>query len=83
MRNVFVVVLALFCGFPLLAQVPQSLHVYIVLEENHSYENVVGQMPYLNGLAAQNTLLINSFANSHYSIPNYFWLTTGQLRDGR
>ena len=61
-----------------MAQVPQSQHVYIVLEENHSFEGVDGHMPYLNGLAAQNTLLVNSFANSHFSIPNYMQLTTGQ-----
>lgn len=59
------------------AQVPASQHVYIVVEENHSYESVVGQMPYLNGLAAKYALLTNSYANSHYSIPNYMWLTTG------
>ena len=52
------------------AQVPASQHVYIVVEENHSYESVVGQMPYLNGLAAKYALLTNSYANSHYSIPN-------------
>ena len=59
------------------AQVPQSQHVYIVVEENHSYESVLGQMPYLNNLATKNALLTNSYANSHYSIPNYMWLTAG------
>ena len=66
------------CSLPALAQVPPSQHVYILLEENHSFEDVVGQMPYLNNLASQNVLLVNSYANSHYSIPNYMWLTTGQ-----
>jgi phosphatidylinositol-3-phosphatase len=66
------------CCLPALAQAPQSQHVYILLEENHSFEDVVGQMPYLNSLASQNVLLTNSYANSHYSIPNYMWLTTGQ-----
>jgi acid phosphatase len=59
------------------AGVPASNHVYIVLEENHSYESVVGNMPYLNGLAAQYSLLTNSYASSHYSIPNYMWLAAG------
>jgi acid phosphatase len=85
MRNLFLVVLAVVCCLPLTAQVPQSQHVYIVVEENHSFENVVGQMPYLNGLAARNTLLVNSFSNAHFSIPNYMFLSTGQsltLNDG-
>ena len=76
---------AVVCSLSVMAQVPQSQHVYIVLEENHSFEGVDGHMPYLNGLAAQNTLLVNSFANSHFSIPNYMRLTTGQfltLNDG-
>jgi hypothetical protein len=33
--------------------VPRSNHVWIITEENHSYENVIGNsaMPYLNSLA--------------------------------
>lgn len=71
-----VCLLAVAC-FQVRAQVPASQHVYILLEENHSYESVLGQMPYLNSLASQYALLTNSYANSHYSIPNYMWLTTG------
>jgi len=66
------------CFLRAVAQVPPSQHVYILLEENHSFEDVVGQMPCLNNLASQNVLLVSSYANSHYSIPNYMWLTTGQ-----
>ena len=37
------------------AQVPQSRHVWVVTEENHSYEHIVGSiyMPYLNSLLAK------------------------------
>ena len=76
-RFVTLLALSLFGALFVRAQVPQSQHVYIVVEENHSYESVVGQMPYLNSLATQYALLTNSYANSHYSIPNYMWLTTG------
>jgi len=85
MRKLPAFMFAVVCSLSVMAQVPQSQHVYIVLEENHSFEGVDGHMPYLNGLAAQNTLLVNSFANSHFSIPNYMRLTTGQfltLNDG-
>ena len=69
--------------FPLLvsAQVPQSHHVVIVLEENQSYSSVIGSasMPYLNSLAAKNTLATQYYANTHPSIGNYFMLTAGQI----
>jgi phosphatidylinositol-3-phosphatase len=63
------------------AQVPRSNHVVVLLEENHSYSSVIGSasMPYLNGLAAQNGLATQYFANTHPSIGNYFMLTTGQI----
>jgi acid phosphatase len=59
---------------------PQFGHVFIVVEENHSYSSVIGSssMPYLNGLASRYGLATNYYANTHPSIGNYFWLTTGQ-----
>ena len=65
----------------LLAQVPQSNHVVVVVEENHSYSSVVGNasMPYLNGLAQKYSLLTQYYANTHPSIGNYFMMTTGQI----
>jgi acid phosphatase len=55
-------------------------HVFLVVEENHNYSEVVASpaMPYLNSLANQYGLATNYFANAHPSIPNYFMLTTGQ-----
>jgi phospholipase C len=55
-------------------------HVFIVVEENANYSDVVGNasMPYLNGLATQYGLASNYYANLHPSIPNYFELTTGK-----
>jgi len=59
--------------------IPQFAHVFIVLEENHSYSDVIGNgnMPYLNGLAAANGLATQYYADAHPSLPNYFMLTTG------
>lgn len=77
--------LLLFLGCCLLAgsmraQVPASQHVFVVVEENHSYESVIGSasMPELNALAQRYGLATQYYANSHPSIPNYFMLTTGQ-----
>jgi Phosphoesterase family/Bacterial Ig domain len=64
----------------LVGQVPASKHVYVVAEENHSYERLVGSsnMPYLNKLISQGALATQFYANQHSSLPNYFWLTAGQ-----
>ena len=63
------------------SSVPQFGHVVMVVEENHSYSEVIGNsaMPYLNSLASQYGLATQYFANTHPSIGNYFMLTTGQL----
>lgn len=55
-------------------QVPRSKHVYIVAEENHSYEDMVGSpnMPYLNSLIARGGLATLFYANEHGSLENYF-----------
>src|SRR5581483_7193327 len=56
-----------------------STRVLLVVEENHSYSDVIGNssMPYLNGLASQYALATQYYADAHPSIPNYFMLTTG------
>ncbi len=59
----------------------QVSHVFIVMEENHSYSDVIGNpaMPYLNSLAAAYSSAHGYYANTHPSIGNYFMLTTGQI----
>jgi acid phosphatase len=63
------------------AQVPVLNHVFLVVEENHSYNRVIGNsaMPYLNSLAKNYGLATEYYANTHPSIGNYFMLTTGQI----
>jgi hypothetical protein len=60
---------------------PTFSHVVLVVEENHSYSDVIGNssMPYFNSLAAQYGLATQYFADLHPSIPNYLMLTTGQM----
>jgi hypothetical protein len=59
---------------------PQFGHVFIVVEENASYPDVIGSssMPYFNSLANTYGLATNYCANLHPSIPNYFELTVGK-----
>ena len=59
--------------------VPQFAHVFLLVEENHSFSDVAGNanMPYLNGLIAANSLATQYYADAHPSLPNYFVLTVG------
>lgn len=60
--------------------VPHFAHAFIVVEENHSFNDIVGNgnMPYLNGLISSNGLATQYYADAHPSLPNYFELTTGE-----
>jgi phosphatidylinositol-3-phosphatase len=64
---------------PVPAGQPTFSHVVLVVEENHSYSEVIGNssMPYFNSLASQYGLASQYFADAHPSLPNYFMLTTG------
>jgi phosphatidylinositol-3-phosphatase len=64
---------------PVPAGQPTFTHVVLVIEENHSYSEVIGNasMPYLNSLASQYGLAKQYFADAHPSLPNYLVLTTG------
>lgn len=59
--------------------VPTPDHVVIVLEENHSYSDIIGspQAPYINALAQSGALFTNSHAIEHPSEPNYLDLFSG------
>ncbi len=64
---------------PVAATQPTFKEVILVVEENHSYSEVIGSssMPYLNSLVSQYGLATQYFANAHPSLPNYLMLTTG------
>ena len=60
--------------------VPKYDHVVLVMEENHSYDEVIGSSsaPYINNtLAAGGALFTQSFAIEHPSEPNYLDLFSG------
>jgi hypothetical protein len=62
------------------SSVPRSKHVWIITEENHSYESVIGnsQMPYYNFLANKYALATQYYANLHSSLTSLMWLVAGQ-----
>src|SRR5690242_1524487 len=63
---------------PTTTQVPTFDHVFIVALENQAFSDAMAGMPFLNGLANRYGTATNFSANTHPSIGNYFWLTTGQ-----
>ena len=60
--------------------VPRSKHVWIITEENRSYESVIGSsyMPYYNYLANKYALSANYYSNLHGSLSALMRLVAGQ-----
>jgi len=68
---------------PALAQaLPLPSHVVIVVEENHSYSQIIGssKAPYINSLAAVGASFTNSHAITQPSQPNYLALFSGSTQ---
>ena len=61
------------------AAVPTPAHVVVVVEENRSQTNIIGNKaaPYINQLAANGAMMAQSFAEVHPSEPNYYALFAG------
>ncbi|MBC3841204.1 hypothetical protein GXW82_15560 [Streptacidiphilus sp. 4-A2] len=61
-------------------QCPGPAHVVVVMEENHSYSDIIGNTtdaPYINSLAGQGALMTSSYGVTHPSEPNYMALFSG------
>ena len=66
---------------PTPVEVARFEHVFVVVEENENYDEVIGNttdLPYLNTLAANYGVATNYYANTHPSLNNYFYLTAGR-----
>jgi phosphatidylinositol-3-phosphatase len=59
--------------------VPRSSHVWVLAEENNSYEDVVGnaQMPYYNQLIKQHGLATQFYSDQHSSLPALMYFVAG------
>ena len=64
---------------PLAATSPHYDHVFVIVEENHGYTDMIGNpaAPNFNALAAQYGLATNYYAVTHPSEPNYVALLGG------
>ena len=65
-----------------LLAVPTPAHVVVVVEENHSYDEVIGasDAPFINSLANGGASFTNSHAITHPSQPNYLALFSGSTQ---
>ena len=61
--------------------VPALGHVFVVVEENTDYADVIGTgaMPYLDSLVGAYGLATQYYADTHPSIGNYFMMTVGDV----
>lgn len=62
--------------------VPRPDHVVVVVEENHSSQQILGNpyAPYLNSLAAAGANFSSFYAETHPSEPNYLALFSGSTQ---
>jgi len=69
----------LFAGVACAQNVPRSSHVWVINEENHGYEQIVGnsQMPYYQKLIQQYGLATQFYSDRHTSLPALMWFVAG------
>ena len=65
-----------------LGGLPTPSHVVVVMEENHSYNEIIGSSsaPYINSLANSGALFTQSFAVTHPGEPNYLAFFSGSTQ---
>ena len=79
------VLLLAWCAMPMPAQaqpLPRPDHVVIVIEENKSFEQIIGNSiaPFINELSKRGVLFTQSYGISHPSQPNYLALFSGSTQ---
>jgi hypothetical protein len=64
------------------ATVPEPAHTVVVVMENHSYADIIGNpaAPFINDLARRGALFTRSYAITHPSEPNYLALFSGSTQ---
>lgn len=86
LRLLAAVALAVLAAGPLTARIslaaaaiPQPAHIVIVVEENRSEANIIGNKaaPFITALAASGANMVQSFAETHPSEPNYLAMFAG------
>lgn len=76
-RSVSAVVLLAFAAVAARAQVPSSHHVILVIDENHSFNEVMANMPWLVSQGNANGYASNFKSDNGGSLLDYLWLASG------
>lgn len=63
------------------AAIPRFQHVFLIVMENHSFDDIIGNAdaPQMNALARQNGLATSYFGVTHPSLPNYIASVSGDF----
>jgi hypothetical protein len=79
LRSLCAVFCLLFATISIAENIPHSSHVWVITEENHSLEEVVGnsKMPYYNHLIHRYGLATQFYSNQHSSLPALMWFVAG------
>lgn len=67
---------------PATTVLPRPSHIIIVMEENHSFDQIIGSKyaPYINELAKESALFTDAHGVQHPSQPNYIALFSGNTQ---
>lgn len=81
-RIALAALLASAAGGPVVAAPWSPSHVVVVIEENHSYDQIIGnpEAPFINKLAAEGALFTDAHGVDHPSQPNYLALFSGSTQ---
>ncbi|MGP6157732.1 MAG: alkaline phosphatase family protein [Vulcanimicrobiaceae bacterium] len=65
------------------AVVPRPAHAVVIVEENHTFAQIVGnrRAPFINALAREGAVFSDAHGVTHPSLPNYFALFSGLTND--
>src|SRR5438270_12608256 len=74
---VFAGMFLVLCANPAFAQVPRSGHVILVIDENHPFNDVIAQMPWLINQGNMNGYATNYQSDSDGLLLDYLWLASG------
>lgn len=67
---------------PTIAATPTFSHIYVIMEENSNYEDIIGNTadaPYINQLAQRYGFAANYYGVTHTSLPNYLAAIAGDF----
>jgi phospholipase C len=75
--SIFIATMLVLSGLAGFAQVPVSQHVILIIDENHSFDEVMANMPWLVSQGNANGYSANFKSDNGGSLLDYLWLASG------